>query len=63
MPRQKRNEESQKHNDEEQAAGYSRCVSRMWDQDVQNRQELILISRFMQLTGEAGYSDKDAQPI
>jgi len=37
VPRQERDEESQKHNDEEPPAGYSRCVSRMWDQDVQDR--------------------------
>jgi hypothetical protein len=37
MPCQKRNEEHQKHNHEEPQAGYSRRMSRMWHEDVQNR--------------------------
>ena len=45
VPCQKRNEGYQEHNYEEPQAGHSRCVSRMWDQDVQNREKLKLILR------------------
>ena len=43
MPSQKGNEGYQKHKDEERQAGYSRRMSRMRDQDVQNRESLKLI--------------------
>ena len=48
MPRQERNEESQKHNHEEPQAGNSRRMSRLRDQDVQDREGLKLISQVVE---------------
>jgi hypothetical protein len=45
MPRQKGNEEHPEHSHEEPQAGHSRPMSRMRDQDVQNREGLKLIVR------------------
>ena len=42
MPCQEGNKECQGYNHEERQAGYSGCLSRMWHQDVQNREELGL---------------------
>ncbi len=40
MPCQEGNEGSQGYNDEEWETGYSGDMSHMWDQDVQNWEEL-----------------------
>ncbi len=41
---EKGNEESQKHHHEESQAGYSRCMSCVRNQDVQNREGLRILS-------------------
>ena len=40
VPHEKRDKGSQKRNDEERKAGYPGNMSRMWHQDVQNRESL-----------------------
>ena len=43
MPHEKRDERPQKHNHEEWEAGDSGDMSYVWDEDVQDREELKLI--------------------
>jgi hypothetical protein len=62
VPRQERNEEYQKHNHEEPQAGYSRRMSRMRDQDVQNREGLKLILRVAESLEGWVSVHKDTQP-
>ena len=62
MPRQKGNEGHQKHNHEEPQAGHSRPMSRMRDQDVQNREGLKLILRVAEPLEGWVSVHKDTQP-
>jgi len=62
MPRQKGNEEHPEHNHEEPQAGHSRRMSRMRDQDVQNRKGLKLILRVAELLEGWVSLCKDSQP-
>ena len=63
MPRQKGNEEPQKHNHEEPQAGHSRRMSRVRDQDVQDREGLKLISQVAEPLKGWVSVQKDTQPF
>jgi len=58
MQGQERNEGCQEHNHEEWQAGDSGCVSRVRNQDVQDREELRQILQVSCLLGRLGISEK-----
>ena len=62
MQSQKGNEGCQGHYYEEWQVGNSGCMSRMWDKDVQNREELRLLLGH-QIKGAGKYSALSAEMI
>ena len=63
MPSQMGNERCHGHNHEEWQAGNSRCVSCLWDQDVQDRGELELTSQESELHERLAISLRFTHPF